>query len=112
MKEIKAYIRTPRTDEVLSALHESGINNATLTCVFAVGPNIDADDSTVNLEFGRSVNRMVKLEVICSDRQEAMIVETIRKAAHTGKPGDGIISVANLNRVVKIRTAAESIEAL
>jgi nitrogen regulatory protein P-II 1 len=112
LKEIKAYLRVERADEVLDILADAGIPNATLTHVLAAGPNMARDESRVSLEFGRRMNRMVKLELICPDRDEARLVETIRAAACTGEPGDGVISVANVNRLVKIRTAAESTEAL
>jgi nitrogen regulatory protein PII len=112
MKEIKAYLRADRADEVLDALSSAGIPNATLTHVLAMGPNLDLDSSRVSVEFGRRVNRRVMLELICPDRDEAPLVDTIRRAACTGQPGDGVISVTNINRLVKIRTAAESTEAL
>ena len=112
MKEIKAYLRAERADEVLDVLGNAGIPNASLTHVLAVGPNIDQDRGRVSLEFGRRVNRIVKLELICPDRDEAQLVETIRAAACTGAHGDGVISVANVNRLVKIRTAEESMDAL
>jgi nitrogen regulatory protein PII len=66
----------------------------------------------MNIEFGCRVNRMVKMEVICLDKDEPKIVELIRKTACTLQPGDGIITVANVNRVVKVRTAAVSVDAL
>ena len=112
MKEIKAYLRGERAGEVLDALGNAGIPNATLTHVLAVGPNVDKDSGRVSLEFGRRVNRMVRLELICPDRDEVRLVEVIRAAACTGTPGDGVVSVANVNRLVKIRSAAESTEAL
>ncbi|MDF1552615.1 MAG: P-II family nitrogen regulator [Deferrisomatales bacterium] len=112
MKEIKAFLRAERAGEVLDALGTAGIPNATLTHVLAVGPNIDRDGGRVSLEFGRKVNRMVKLELLCPDRDEARLVEMIRAAACTGEPGDGVVSVTNVNRLVKIRNAVESTEAL
>jgi len=112
MKEIKAFIRTERANEVLDALAQIGITNATLTHVLAVGPHVDSDRSKVSLEFGRSVNRMVKLEVICPDRDEHRLLDVVRRAACTGQSGDGVLSVTNVNRFVKIRDAAESLEAL
>ncbi|RMG97750.1 MAG: P-II family nitrogen regulator [Candidatus Dadabacteria bacterium] len=112
MKLIRAYIRVERADEVLDALTQEGILNATLTHVLAVGPNLDPDQSKVSMEFGRRVNRMVKLELICPDRDEAKMVEVIRRSACTGQPGDGVVAVQNLNRLVKIRSGAESTEAL
>ena len=112
MKLIRAYIRAERAAEVLEGLAQAGILNATLTHVLAVGPHLDPDASRVSLEFGRRVNRMVKLELICPDKDEQRMVEIIRGGACTGQPGDGVIAVQNINRLIKIRTAQESVEAL
>ena len=112
MKEIKAYIRCNRALKALDELHEAGIKHATLTHVLAVGAEAECEEAEVNIEFGCKVNRMVKLEVICLDKDELKIVELIRNATRTGQPGDGIITVTNVNHLIKIRTAAESVEAL
>jgi nitrogen regulatory protein PII len=112
MKEIKAYIRVERVAEIHAALSEAGISHMTLSYVQAVGAHTDADQAKASIEFGCYVNRRVKVEVICLDKDEARTVELVRKAACTGQPGDGIITVANVNRLIKIRTAAESAEAL
>jgi nitrogen regulatory protein PII len=47
------------------------------------------------------------VEIICPDDQVAHIVSTIARHAHTGNPGDGIISVSTLTGVVRIRTEEE-----
>ena len=112
MKEIKAYIRCERAHKVIDALAEAGLNHATLTHVLAAGAEAECNEAQMNIEFGCRVNRMVKLEVICLDRDEGKIVELIRKTACTMQPGDGIITVANVNRLVKVRTAAVSSDAL
>ena len=70
MKEIKAYIRCERALKALDALSEAGMNHATLTHVFAVGAEAECDQAEMNIEFGCRVNRMVKLEVICLDKDE------------------------------------------
>ncbi|MHB8763555.1 MAG: P-II family nitrogen regulator [Deferrisomatales bacterium] len=111
MKEIKAFIRAERAGEVLDALAREGILNATVTHVLAVGPHVD-DGDRVSLEFGRRVKPMVELQLIGPDRDEQRLVELVRCAACTGQPGDGVIAVANINRLVKIRNAAESTDAL
>lgn len=112
MKEIKAFIRVGRADEVLEALVEEGFPNATLGHVLSVSPNPDPDESVVSMEFGRKVNRMVKLELICSDKDVTKGVETIRRAAWSGQPGDGVVAVSNVGHLVKIRTGEESVDAL
>ncbi len=112
MKEIKAYIRVERAAKVQAALSKAGISHMTLSHVLAVGAHNDADPAKISIEFGCYVNRRVKVELICLDKDEAQTVELVRKAACTGQPGDGIITVANVNHLIKIRTAAESAEAL
>jgi len=112
MKEIKAYIRIERAAEFQAALSEAGISHMTLSHVLAVGTHNDADQAKANIEFGCYVNRRVKVEIICLDKDEARVVEVVRMAACTGQSGDGIITVVNVNHLIKIRTAAQSAEAL
>jgi nitrogen regulatory protein PII len=112
MKEIRAYIRVERAAEVQAALSEAGISHMTLSHVLAVGAHNDADQAKANIEFGCYVNRRVKVEIICLDKDEARVVEVVRMAACTGQSGDGIITVVNVNHLIKIRTAAQSAEAL
>ena len=112
MKEIKAYIRVERAAKVQAALSQAGISHMTLSHVLAVGAHNDAEPAKASIEFGCYVNRRVKVELICLDKDEARIVELMRQAACTGQPGDGIITVTNVNHLIKIRTAAESVEAL
>jgi len=52
------------------------------------------------------------VELICSDRDEGRVVDLLRRAARTGRSGDGVVTVRNVNRLLKIRTAEESTDAL
>ena len=112
MKEIKAIVREERIDEVLDALGNAGIVNATLSHVLAMGPNTDRDKSHISVKFGRNMNRMVQVELICPDKDEWRLINLIREQSCTAAPGDGIISTRNVNRLVKIRNEAESVDAL
>ncbi|MBU0484203.1 MAG: P-II family nitrogen regulator [Proteobacteria bacterium] len=112
MKEIKAYIRCKVAQDVLDALRKSGVENATLTHILAVGANIDHKYSKLNMEFGREVDKMIKLELICNDDEESSLVEIIRANSHSGHSGDGIISVSALERTIKIKTGEEGTDKL
>jgi nitrogen regulatory protein P-II 1 len=52
-------------------------------------------------------HRHKRIEIVCSDELAPSIAETILKAAHTGHPGDGIVTISDLERVVRIRTREE-----
>jgi nitrogen regulatory protein PII len=54
----------------------------------------------------------VRLEIYCRGTDVASIAETIRQAARTGNPGDGLILVGDLAWVYRIRTDEEGQSAL
>jgi len=46
----------------------------------------------------------VKIEVVISDENCARAVEAIRKAAQTGRIGDGKIFISTIDEAIRIRT--------
>ncbi len=54
----------------------------------------------------------MKLEIAVQDDIVERLVETIIKAAYTGKIGDGKIFVYNLEQAIRIRTGEQDSEAL
>ena len=44
-----------------------------------------------------------KIEILCADKDEEKILNTIQKAANTGEKGDGVVFTYNLNKIIKIR---------
>lgn len=52
------------------------------------------------------------LLIICSDALAPSIVEAIRRSAHTGLPGDGIIAVCDATEVVRIGTGERGDDAV
>jgi nitrogen regulatory protein P-II 1 len=54
----------------------------------------------------------MQLNIILSDHNVEKAVETITKAARTGKEGDGIIFIYPVEEVIRIRTGERGREAL
>ncbi len=46
----------------------------------------------------------LKVEIICHDQDLTLAVETIRKAAKTGRIGDGKIFILPVEGTIRIRT--------
>ena len=46
----------------------------------------------------------VKMDVVCSDANLALVIDTIMRAAQTGQIGDGKIFVMPVDDVIRIRT--------
>jgi len=112
MKEIKAYLRISKVDEVIRALRTSGAPGITATRVHGVGYGYEPYLFTLAPSELRKTPEVAKIEVVCEDACADEAVQIIVRAAHTGDPGDGIVFVTPVERAVKIRNGAEGSEAL
>lgn len=105
MKEIKAYLREYKIENVINELVQIGIINMTVIDLMAIGKGlIDPDKSPYSIELVQKYSEVAKLEIIVSDKDVGKTVETIRKAAYSGQKGDGIILVSPISEAIKIRT--------
>ena len=105
MKEIKTIIQPHMLNRVLDALHAcEHFPGVTISDCQGQGRgrgkggHYEATDDTIFFA------KKVKLEMTCTDTVCDHLVAVIRKAAHTGNPGDGLITVAAVDRVLRIRT--------
>ncbi len=104
MKEIKAYVRKVKVEEVVHALKKMGISDLTILDVMEVGERADPGKLKLSVELVERYARVSKLEIVCGDEVVPKTVQTLRKAAYTGARGDGIIYVTPVERAIKIRT--------
>ena len=112
MKELKAYIRVSKINEVVRGLKEAGATNMNIIHVQAVGKEVDPKDFKLSFELVSEYAEVVKLELVCSDADAPRFVEAIRKNSRTGRPGDGIIFITHVENTVKIRTGESGESAL
>jgi nitrogen regulatory protein P-II 1 len=112
MREIKAFIRTSKVDDVIRALTATGAPGITVSRVHGVGYGYEPLLFTLAPRELAKSPEVSKVEVVCQDQTEDDVVAAIRKAAHTGAPGDGIVFVTPVVRAVKIRTGEEYPQAL
>jgi nitrogen regulatory protein P-II 1 len=112
MKEIKAIIQPHMLDKVMEAMHSlPHFPGVTVSDCQGQGrgrgPGGHYQPALHDVFFAKQV----KLEIFCDDAICEELVETIRSRAHTGTAGDGIIMVADLPRVVRIRTGEQQKDA-
>ncbi len=110
MREIKAIIRQERVDSVLEALRElPGLPGITVSSVQGVGKR-SPPVPTTPVEYGQT--EMVKVEVVVPAPMAAGVVDTIRRAASTGRAGDGKIFVVAVEDAIRISTGESGAVAL
>ncbi len=104
MKEIKAYIRLEKAEEVIEALESAGVPGLTVVEVKAMGETASPEGRRYSIKYAERYNPMVKLELVCRDVDVVRLVDTIRENAYTGHSGDGMIFVSEINYAIRIRT--------
>src|SRR5882672_4272475 len=104
MKLIIAIIKPFKLEEVKTALAEAGIEGMTITEVKGFGRQKGHTEIYRGSEYTVDFLPKVKVEIAVSDEAVGKAVDTIVKAAKTGKIGDGKVFVLALQDVVRIRT--------
>jgi nitrogen regulatory protein P-II 1 len=104
MKLIIAIIKPFKLEEVKEALAEIGSEGITVTEVKGFGRQKGHTEVYRGSEYTVDFLPKVKLEIAVGDELLAKTVETIIKAAKTGKIGDGKLFVLPLEDVIRIRT--------
>ncbi len=104
MKKIEAIIKPFKLDEVREALSEIGVTGLTVTEVKGFGRQKGHTELYRGAEYVVDFLPKVKIEIVVADGIVEMAIDSIVKAAHTGKIGDGKIFVMPVEQVVRIRT--------
>lgn len=104
MKKIEAIIKPFKLDEVREALSEIGVSGLTVTEVKGFGRQKGHTELYRGAEYVVDFLPKVKIEIVVSDDVVETAIDSIVKAAHTGKIGDGKIFVSAVEQVVRIRT--------
>ena len=91
MKKIEAIIKPFKLDEVKEALQEAGVQGITVLEAKGFGRQKGHTELYRGAEYVVDFLPKVKIEVVVADEKLASAVEAIRKAAQTGRIGDGKI---------------------
>ena len=112
MKMVTAIIKPFKLDEVREALSAIGVQGVTVTEVKGFGRQKGHTELYRGAEYVVDFLPKVKLEAAVKADMLDQVVETIEKAAHTGKIGDGKIFVSEIEQVIRIRTGESGVDAL
>ena len=112
MKLVTAIIKPFKLDEVREALAAVGVQGITVTEVKGFGRQKGHTELYRGAEYVVDFLPKVKVEAAVRDAMVDQVIETIEKAASTGKIGDGKIFVFDVEQVIRIRTGETGEEAL
>ncbi len=104
MKLVVAIIKPFKLDDVREALSELGVQGLTVTEVKGFGRQKGHTELYRGAEYVVNFLPKIKIEVAIETGMVNQVTEAIRRAARTGKIGDGKIFVLTLEETVRIRT--------
>ncbi|MGI6244354.1 MAG: P-II family nitrogen regulator [Pseudochelatococcus sp.] len=112
MKKIEAIIKPFKLDEVKEALQEVGLQGITVIEAKGFGRQKGHTELYRGAEYVVDFLPKVKLEIVLPDELVDRAIEAIRKAAATGRIGDGKIFVSPVEEVIRIRTGETGPDAI
>jgi nitrogen regulatory protein P-II 1 len=112
MKKIEAIIKPFKLDEVKEALQEIGVQGITVIEAKGFGRQKGHTELYRGAEYVVDFLPKVKLEIVVADEMAEKAIEAIRKAAATGRIGDGKIFVSRIDEAIRIRTGETGNDAI
>ncbi|MEY3070115.1 MAG: nitrogen regulatory protein [Actinomycetota bacterium] len=112
MKLITAIVKPFKLDDVKDALKAAGVQGITVSEVRGFGRQGGHSETYRGAEYKIDFVPKVRLELVVDDSSVDAVIAAIKASANTGKIGDGKIWVANIDRLVRIRTGEEGPDAI
>lgn len=103
MKKIEAIIQPFKLEEVKEALKSIGVDGMTVTEVRGHGRQKGHKEIYRGREYQVDLLPKVKIEMVVADDRKDEVIDTVVKAARTGKIGDGKIFVLDIPEAIRIR---------
>jgi nitrogen regulatory protein PII len=112
VKQVTAIIKPFKLDEVREALAEVGVNGLTVTEVKGFGRQKGHTELYRGAEYVVDFLPKIRVEMVVADEAVDRVIDSIVKAARTGKIGDGKIFVTAVEQAIRIRTSESGDAAL
>lgn len=111
--KVEAIVREEKLEEVKDALVAMHVRGITVSQVMGCGTQMGYTENVRGQDVFVSMLPKIKFEILVSTREWAeQTMETIRKAAWTGNPGDGKIFAYAVDDVLRIRTGEKDVDAV
>jgi nitrogen regulatory protein PII len=112
MKLITAVVKPHKVDDVKDALRAAGVNGITVSEAKGFGRQGGHTETYRGAEYKIDFVPKMRIEIVVDDDKADGLIETVCRAASTGKIGDGKIWVTNVEQMIRIRTSERGTDAL
>jgi len=112
MKLITAIVKPFTLEDVKTGLEQTGILGMTVSEVQGYGRQKGHTELYRGAEYVVDFLPKVKIEIVIGDELVEKAIDAIRRAAQTGRIGDGKIFVSNIEEAIRIRTGESGLDAI
>ncbi|MCF6342577.1 MAG: P-II family nitrogen regulator [Bacteroidales bacterium] len=108
MKEVKAFVRPNKVNEIIHHLKDAGFENITLSVAEGTGKFQDEKKAFISQKFSITDSEITKLEIVVKKKDVDTIVSIISEYGKTIHPGDGIIYVSDVEKAFRVKTGLKN----
>jgi nitrogen regulatory protein P-II 1 len=112
MKLVTAVVKPHKWEDVRSALETAGIAGMTVSEVSGYGRQKGHTEVYRGAEYDVALVPKIRIEIVVADADADAVLDTIVRAAQTGRIGDGKVWVSSVETVVRVRTGDQGSAAL
>jgi nitrogen regulatory protein P-II 1 len=112
MKLITAVVKPHKLDDIKNALEARGVQGMTVSEASGYGRQRGHTEVYRGAEYTTDLVPKVRIEVLVESVDAADVLDTIVKAAQTGRIGDGKVWVVPVDDVVRVRTGETGQDAI
>ena len=91
-------------DRVIQKLEQVGVKGMTVIDVAALAGWVDKESFSYSIEYVEKYSTVVKLEIVCEEKDTDVLNDISVKYGKTGKSGDGMIFVSPIEKSIKIKS--------
>jgi Amt family ammonium transporter len=110
--KVSIIAKLTRYDALKKAMNDIGVTGMTVSQVMGCGIQKGAGERYRGVEMDATLLPKVQVDVVVGSIPVDTVIAAAKKALYTGHIGDGKIFVYPVDRVVKVRTGEEDIDAL
>ena len=103
MKEIKAFIRPNKVNDIVHHLKDAGFENITISSAEGTGKFQD-ENAFVSQKFSITDSEVAKLELVITKDAVNKVIQIISEFGKTLNPGDGLIYVSDVQKAYRVKT--------
>jgi nitrogen regulatory protein P-II 1 len=112
MKLVTAVIKPHRLEKVKQALQDAGVSGLTVAEARGFGSQRGHVEVYRGAEYSVDFIPKLRIELVVDDVDAERVVEVLVGAAHSGSIGDGKVWTQPVDRVIRVRTGEQGVDAL